>query len=98
MKKFTFKTEKPKGKWSSFYPTQNHIKLDKMKVGSIDDNDPYKIRLMVIKDDLMEDKTPNCQWKWIELKKKSKTLQEAKDFLNENIDLILMTYKLFKIE
>ena len=92
--KFTFKTDRPTGSFASFFPNYNHIKLDKKKVGSIDDKTPFKIKLMVIKDDIMEDNNPNCEWKWITLKKESQSLQEAKDFLNKYIADLVIKYKL----
>lgn len=92
--KFTFKTERSTGRYGSFYPDSHYIKLKKQAVGSITDGVPFKIRLQVTKVDINEDGNPNCSWKWITLKKESQTLQEAKDFLNQNIELILKKYKL----
>ncbi len=93
-KKFTFKTDKSTGRYSSFYPDQHYVKLKKKEVGHIGDKAPYKIRLQVIKADINEDDNPNCSWKLITLKKESESLQEAKDFLNEHIDKILEKYNL----
>lgn len=92
--KFTFKTEKPTGSYKSFFSDYHYIKLKKKEVGTITDK-TYKIRLKVWKADINEDGNPNCKWKWITLKKESKTLQEAKDFLNENIKLITTEKKLY---
>ena len=97
--KFTFKTTKATGPYCSFYSDHHDIKLKRQKVGLIDeenrlDSGSFTIRLMVEKDDIMEDGNPNCSWKWIQLKKKSDSLQEAKDFLNEGIDEIMSRYKL----
>ena len=92
--KFTFKTEKSKGPYSSFFPNTNHIKLNKQGIGTIEDKKPHIIRLKVIKDDILEDGNKNCEWKWIRLTKKSESLQEAKDFLNKYIEEILKKYKL----
>jgi len=94
IKKFTFKTEKSTGRYRSFYNNINHIKLNKMCCGAILDEKPYKIKLQVMKDDLIEDGNENCKWKWITLKKESQTLQEAKDFLNENFDAINKKFKI----
>ena len=90
--KFTFKTHRETGKYAWLHKPSHKILLSKNWVGSIDPEKPYLIRLMVMKKDLMEDKNPNCPWKWIRLKHESESLQEAKDFLNENIDAILTTY------
>jgi hypothetical protein len=92
--KFTFKTVKSTGRYRSFYSDHHLIKLKRKEVGNIDADKPYKIRLMVIKKDIMEDKNPNCNWKWITLAKNSETLQEAKDFLNTNVDAILAKYEI----
>lgn len=98
---FTFKTEKPTGKWRSFNPETHHIKLNKIEVGTINgqgrfnDSPPFKIRLQVKKKDINEDGNPNCRWKWIILKKDSQTLQEAKDFLNQHFKEITELYEIW---
>jgi hypothetical protein len=84
MKKFTFKTVKPTGRYSSFFSDQYLIKFNKVEVGEITDNLPIRIRLKVYKDDLNEDGNPNCSWKWITLKKTFNSIDEAKLFLNNN--------------
>jgi hypothetical protein len=95
--KFTFKKSKtPKGLASIGHITTSYIKLNGFEVGCILEKAPFKIRLMVIKKDIMEDGNPNCYWKWITLKKESKTLIEVKEFLNNNIDKILEKYKLIQ--
>lgn len=94
--KFTFKTEKPTGKWKSFQKASHSIKLNKCWVGSIEPEYPFYIRLMVIKKDIMEDKNPNCEWMWKTLAHKSQSLDEAKQFCNDNIDLILNKFNLKK--
>jgi hypothetical protein len=93
--KFTFKTNKATGMYRSFYPNTHIIKLNKLNVGEISDNEPYKIRLQIMKKDLMEDKNPNCDWRWITLKTPSfNELQEAKDWLNKNITGITTKWEL----
>lgn len=57
---FTFKTKKPTGRYASFYPSNHYIKLKNRKVGQIDDETPYRIRLMVKKADINENGNPNC--------------------------------------
>lgn len=96
--RFTFKTEKSIGKYRSFYPDSHLIKLNKKEVGLIEHKSPHHIRLMVVKSDINEDGNPNCKWKWITLKKKSKVLQEAKDFLNEYYYRITDEYKLYSTD
>lgn len=94
---FTFKTEKPTGKWRSFYPDSHHIKIKKSKVGNISDKYPHKISLAVFKEDINEDGNPNCEWKWIQLKKESKSLSEAKEWLKSNYDLLIKKYRLYPL-
>ena len=86
--KFTFKTAYPTGRYSSFFSNTHHIKLNKILCGTIGDSIPHKIRLQVMKKDINEDSNPNCEWKWITLKKESKTLIEAKEWLNQNFEKI----------
>jgi hypothetical protein len=90
--KFTFKTHRETGSYAWLSKPFHDILLNKNNVGSIDHEKPNTIRLMVMKKNILEDGNPNCPWKWIQLKKASESLQEAKDFLNENIDVILTKY------
>ncbi len=94
MKNFAFKTDKPTGRYRSFESDNHLIKLNKVVVGSIDSEIPFKIRLMVIKKDILEDGNPNCNWKWITFKRKSESLEEAKEFLKTNYELITKNYNL----
>lgn len=93
--RFVYKTEKPTGRYSSFFSKSHYIKIKKEVCGSIDDAPPHKIRFQVIKDNILEDGNRNCPWKWIILKKESESLQEAKDFLDANIEKIMQKYKLW---
>jgi len=95
---FTFKTVHPTGKWRSFEPDQHIIKLNKKEVGRIDCDPPHKIRLMVVKKDINEDKNPNCTWKWITLKQPFKSLAEAKEFANEKFLSIVNQFTLHSFE
>lgn len=93
--KFTFKTERATGSYASFFPKQHYIKLNKKEVGLISDGEPYKIRLHIIKKDIREDGNPNCDWKWITIKTPEfKELQEAKNWLNNNIEGITKKWTL----
>jgi len=99
--KFTFKTTKATGRFRSFSHDTHDIKLNNKIVGQISDaksDIPFDISLIVKKNDINSDGNPNCVWKWIRLKKKSNSLQEAKDFLNEHVDSLLAKYNLFPIE
>jgi hypothetical protein len=93
--KFTFKTEHPTGRYRSFFSSNHERKLKKKVVGSIGDKSPHEIRLRVKKKDLMEDGNPNCEWKWIKLKKESESITEAKEFLNVNFKIINEKYELW---
>lgn len=96
MKKFTFKTEQPTGRYRSFYAPYHIIKCNKKEVGSIESNslqDEFKIQLRVMKKDIMEDNNPNCKWKNIRFKKVFSSLQEAKDWLNNEETLKVLHSK-----
>lgn len=97
MKKFTFKTTKPTGRYKAFEENEYSIKMNNKEVGTICNNS-YDIRLMVVKNDINEDNNPNCIWKWITLKKKSSSLEEAKKWLNDNFEEINKLYNLHQLE
>jgi len=93
MPKFTFKTVKPIGRWKSFENDQFLIKLNKCEVGYFSTQDafqngPFKIHLMILKNEEDLKKNPSSDWKWIILKKEFETLDLAKSFLNDNFDAI----------
>ena len=91
MKKFTFKTEKAVGRYRSFDTDDHQIKFNKFVCGQIQDGVPYQIRLMVWTD---EEKHENARWKWIALKKESNSLQEAKEFLNQRIEILFEKFNI----
>jgi hypothetical protein len=95
---FTFKTEKPTGRYRSFFQNYHYIKLKKVEVGTIDDKERHKIRLQVIKADINEDGNPNCPWKMITFVMEFATVDEAKKFLNDHFDVITKKYNLWKGE
>ena len=95
---FTFKTQKSTGRYSSFYPNHHYIKLKKKKVGSIDDTYPHRIRLRVKKKDINEDGKPNCEWKWITLKRESNLVADAKQFVKDNFAIIIEKYELYLLD
>ena len=88
--KFTFKTDKPTGRYRSFFKSTHHIKLKKKRCGIITDEEPYRIKLQL----MGNDENPNCNWRWATLKVKFESVQEAKDFLNKHIEAILKKYEL----
>lgn len=99
-KKFTFKTDKPTGKYSSFYNKTHNVKLGKSEIGLIKgqgkhgaEDPPYKINLRIIKSDINEDGNPQTSWKWITLKKECQSLDEAKEWLNLNFEKLNSVYK-----
>jgi hypothetical protein len=96
---FTFKTTKPVGSkiWKMGKPDSHKIKLKKKVVGCIED-ETWGIYFSVIKKDIMEDGNPNCKWKNIKLKKKSSSLQKAKDFVNKYFKEITENYNLYQHE
>lgn len=93
--KFTFKTEKPTGRYRSFQSASHDIKLGGAWCGSIDDDPPHKVRFMKLKDDPMEDGNPNCAWKWVTLKKEFQSVADAKEWVRENSELIQRQIKIF---
>jgi len=95
---FTFKTEKSTGRFRSFYPDHHYIKIKKSKVGTISDEHPHKIRLAIFKDDINEDGNPNCEWKWITLKKESESVKDAKEWLVKAYTAITEKYKLYPLD
>lgn len=88
MKKFTFKQNKATGRYRSFFPENTTIKHNGKEVGTIFE-DGFRIQLQVIKKDILEDGNPNCVWKNVLLKYRPTSLQDAKDYLNNNQEKIL---------
>ena len=99
-KNFTFKTEKPTGKFSSFYNSYHYIKYKGKSVGTIEDK-TFKISLHVLKTEEDRKKVndnPKTNWKWITLKKESKTLDEAKQFLKEKVEILFEKYQIIQLD
>jgi hypothetical protein len=91
--KITFKTNKPTGKWRSFGTTTHDIKYGGNVIGTIDDDKPHKIRLMVKKVDINEDGNPNCDWTWKVIKKEFEDVTSAKKYITDNAESILTLVK-----
>ncbi len=92
--RISFKTNKPTGRYNSFYSAEHIVKVNGKQIGVINDGD-WSIRLMVIKDgDRFTDNNPNCNWKWITLSQKSETFDAAKVFLRAFIEIIDSKYPL----
>lgn len=96
--KFTFKNEKL-SPYSS-YLKHTIIKLNRKKCGSIwekhisSTENEAEIRLMIVKNDKINDGNPNCSWMWITLKYKFSSTDEAKQYLQDNIGVITQKYTL----
>jgi anti-sigma28 factor (negative regulator of flagellin synthesis) len=78
--KITFKTEKPTGKWRSFYNSSTYIKADGKKIGMFGDDKDGKIKVsvMAMKNDTIKDDNPNCKWKWVTFKARFDDMDSAK--------------------
>lgn len=62
-------------------------------VGNID-HKSFQIGLRVIKEDINSDGNPNCKWRWAHLKPVFLNMPEARDWLNQNSDLIFKSFTL----
>jgi len=95
--KFMFKKDKKETGLSSVgYPyPKTRIKHNKKDVGYIDPptwrtkSNEWKIYLAIIKQDILEDGNPNCEWRWVSLKKRFKTEPEARLFIKSHLAEIL---------
>lgn len=65
-----------------------NIKYNKKVFGFIHpptwNHDGWDISFMVYKDDIMEDKNPNCAWKWVKVNRKFETEDESRQFMKDN--------------
>lgn len=100
MRKFTFKKIIPVGYYRSFQTRYSEIKLDKKVVGCIQGGErgEFKIMLHVVKKDIAEDGNLNCLFKNVILKVQFNSEEEAREFLNKNIEKILHKFELYKLE
>lgn len=78
------------------------IKIKGKKVGIIHPpswcKESYTIQFMIVKADIMEDRNPNCIWRNITLNAKFSELEDAKQFVIDNINSIVKKYTLFEAE
>jgi hypothetical protein len=107
---FSFKKDVPVGRYRSFDAQNNYdIKLNRKVVGSIgevrtigpsvkEDEGKFVLRFIVNKKDPMEDKNPNCVWKWITLKRRFESAEEAKQFVLDNAEIIMKQFDLHCLE
>lgn len=87
--KLTFKTHKPTGRYRSFYRPDIYIKHNRLKIGSIEADEPYVIRVTVKREPTKAEPAP---FRWITLAYKSKTLEESKRYAEENLERIINKY------
>ena len=113
-RKFSFKKDVPTGKWGHLEPHNNYtIKLDGKEVGSIsevrlrndffgkfnkEDDGKFLVMFMVNKKDPMEDKNPNCLWRWVTFKNRFENSEEAKQFILDNAEGILKQFNVHCME
>jgi hypothetical protein len=94
---FTFKTDKPTGKYKSFFDSQYLIKYKKVEVGYFskkyrEGKDVFRVNFKVWKNENDLEKEPNCKWKWVTFKKEFFSLEEAKMWINEIKETIWEKY------
>lgn len=79
---------------SAGYSTVEYlIVLDGKQVGTCDEEN-FAIRLMVNKEDINSDGNPNCKWRWAEFKFKPTDLENAKQWLYRNSEVLINAYTL----
>jgi len=100
MAKFTFKTNKPVGKYRIFQTPEHLIKYKRKVCGCINERNYNKFKIMfaVNKKDIDEDGNPNCKWKRIYVENEFDSLQSAKDFINNHTDKIVENLDLYLFE
>ena len=82
--------------YKEFIGDTHHIKFHTKRCGVFHklDNGLWEVQLMVMKENLHEDGNPNCNWRWVNLKQKHDSLQDAKLWLNSNIEQVISQYVL----
>lgn len=96
--KFSFKKDRATGPYASFQVENVCIKHRGGEVGYINDGFNYGrkkehyIHLQVRKEKF--DDNDNCDWRWAKIKFKFDTVEEAKQWLNDNRKKIFDTYEL----
>ena len=98
---FTFKTNKPTGRYRSFEVDEIEIKIKRKVVGYIrvlsqhSMAGPFQIRLAIKKEKTKENPAP---FKYITLNRKFATVPELKEFLNTNEGVIRVQFDLYSFE
>ena len=71
------------------YPSTK-IQANKKWCGSIhpptwkSNDNLWRVSIMVIKSDIMEDKNPNCPWRWVHFSKTFETVELAREWVKEH--------------
>lgn len=83
------------------YSQQNvEMKLNKRRFGTIyapnwqTPDGKWSISIMVKKENLYEDDNPNCSWKWVTAKQRFDGEDDARKWIQENIEFVLQSYLL----
>ena len=78
------------------------IKINKKVIGYLSaptwqtKDNKWGINFSVVKPE--PDENPNCKWKWIAVKTRFETENEAREFVKENIEAISKRYTLYSLE
>jgi hypothetical protein len=101
--KFTFRKQpRITGKAGIGYPIRSiDIKLRNKKVGQISAPNwlkDWEIWVTVLKKDIMEDKNPNCEWRNVRLAILPVSDEDAKEYLQENIEKIIEKFTLYSLD
>jgi hypothetical protein len=69
-----------------------------VRCGSISQSSPHQITLSVFKEDLDEDKNPNCPFKNIHLAAKFESVAQAKAWLSEKSEILQAKYNIYALK
>ena len=97
--KFTFKKHIATGMYRSFELDNTDIKMDRKVVGTIsesrDYDDRYGISFMIKKE---KTKSLPAPFKWVRLKKRFGSENDARTFVRENNDVMIKQFELYQQE
>lgn len=103
--KFTFKNYEHTGRYRSFDSEGCEIKLKGKVVGFINEitsfgkphplEGKFRITLMLVKKDIMEDRNPNCPWKNAAMLHTADSLKDAKEFVQKFNDEIQRKFNIY---
>lgn len=95
---FTFKKNIPTGKYKSFETESHEIKIKRKLVGHINqpshfsNEEDFYVMFSIKKE---ATKNSPASFKWITLKRRFKTADEAKTFLNKNFERLTKQFDLY---